>query len=138
MIIGGSGLLGGHLAQFAKGEYEVVATYYNHTIEIPGLRALNMNITDSQKTMDIIGREKPDYIVLSAAQRNVDFCEAHQEEVSRINVAGAKNVAFASNKVQAKLIYISTDLVFDGTLSMYKESDKTNTVNHYGRTKLEG
>lgn len=139
MIIGGSGLLGGHLAQFAKGEYEVVATYYTHTtIEIPGLRVLRMNITDSQKTNDIIGREKPNYIVLSAAQKNVDFCEAHQEEVSRINAEGAKNVAVASDKVQAKLIYISTDLVFDGTLGVYDESDKTNPVNHYGRTKLEG
>jgi dTDP-4-dehydrorhamnose reductase len=138
MIIGGSGLLGGHLAQFAKGEYEVVGTYHNHIFELPKIRALQMDITDSQKTMDIIGREKPDYIVLSAAQRNVDYCETHQEEASRINVEGAKNVAVASNKVQAKLIYLSTDLVFDGSLGTYKESDETNTVNHYGRTKLQG
>lgn len=138
MIIGASGLLGGHLAQYAKGDYEIVATYYDHTLKMPGIRALKMNIVDSQNTMDIIEKEKPDYIVLSAAQRNVDYCETHQEEASRINVEGAKNVAVASDKVHAKLIYISTDLVFDGTLGMYKESDKTNPVNHYGKTKLQG
>jgi dTDP-4-dehydrorhamnose reductase len=138
LIIGASGLLGGHLAQFAKGDYEIVATYYDHPFNLQGIRTLKMDITDSQKTKDIIGKEEPDFIVLSAAQKNVDFCETHQEEACRINVEGAKNVAVASDKVHAKLIYISTDLIFDGTLGSYKESDPTNPVNHYGKTKLEG
>ncbi|UCE36340.1 MAG: SDR family oxidoreductase [Thermoplasmata archaeon] len=138
MIIGGSGLLGGHLARFAQEEYEVVATYMGHPIEIPGCRTTSMDIRDFYKTENKISKEKPDLIILSAAQRNVDYCEKKPEEVWKINVQGAKNVAIASKKVQAKLIYLSTDLVFDGEKEGYQEEEDPNPINYYGKTKLEG
>jgi dTDP-4-dehydrorhamnose reductase len=138
MVIGGSGLFGGHLAKIAQTEYEVVATYMGHSVEIPGTRFISMDIRDFDKTEGQILKEKPDLIVLSAAQRNVDYCEKNQKEVWKINVEGAKNVAIASKKVQAKLIYLSTDLVFDGEKEQYLEEDEPNPINHYGKTKLEG
>lgn len=138
MIIGGSGLLGGHIAKLAKKEFEVIATYNSHPFGIAECKSIQMDITDCDKTEKAIKREKPVGIILSAAQRNVDFCEKNQKEVWKINVEGVKNVAIASEKVQAKLIYISTDLVFDGTNECYKEEDETNPVNHYGKTKLQG
>jgi dTDP-4-dehydrorhamnose reductase len=138
MVIGGSGLLGGHLARIAQMEYEVVATYMGHSVDIPGCRTLSMDIRNSYKTEGQILEEKPDVIVLSAAQRNVDYCEQNQEEVWKINVEGAKNVAIASRKAQAKLIYLSTDLVFDGEKGQYLEEDEPNPINHYGKTKLQG
>ncbi len=138
MVIGGSGLLGGHLVRVAQKEYEVVVTYMSHSVEIPGCRTLPMDIRDFDKTESQIIKEKPDLIVLTAAQRNVDYCEKNQEEVWKINVNGAKNVAIASKKVQSKLIYLSTDLVFDGEKGQYLEEDEPNPINHYGRTKLEG
>jgi dTDP-4-dehydrorhamnose reductase len=138
MVIGGSGLLGGHLAKYARKNYEVCATYLGHPIEILGCKVVSMDITDPQKTRDAIMEFDPDCIVLSAAQRNVDFCEKNQELVARINVEGAKNVTLAAKKAQAKLIYISTDLVFDGEKVHYLEADRTNPVNFYGETKLKG
>ncbi len=138
MVIGGSGLLGGHLARVAQNEYEVVATYMGHPVDIPGCRVISMDIRDSDKTKSQILNEKPDLIVLSAAQRNVDYCEKYQKEVWKINVDGVKNVAIASKKVRAKLIYLSTDLVFDGEIGKYTEEDAPNPINHYGKTKLEG
>jgi dTDP-4-dehydrorhamnose reductase len=138
MVIGGSGLLGGRLAKLAKMEYEVVATYKGHSVEIPGCRILSMDIRDFHRTESQILKEKPDVVVLSAAQRNVDFCEENQLEVWKINVEGAKNVAIASKKVQAKLIYLSTDLVFNGEKAQYEEEDETTPINYYGKTKLEG
>lgn len=138
MIIGGSGLLGGHLAKFAKDGYEVAATYYGHPIEIPGCRTIRMDITDSEKSFDVVQKEDPDCVILSAAQRNVDFCEKNQDEVKRINVEGARNIAIAANSVHAKLIFLSTDLIFDGKKGHYLEDDITNPVNYYGVTKLKG
>lgn len=138
MVIGGSGLLGGHIAKIAQIEYEVVATYKGHSVEIPGCRTISMDIRNYNETENQIIKEKPDLIVLSAAQRNVDCCEKNQEEVWKINVEGAKNVAIASKKVQAKLVYLSTDLVFDGEKEQYLEEDEPNPINHYGKTKLEG
>ena len=138
LVIGASGLLGGHLANYAKDRYDVVATYLAHPLEIPGCKAVKMDITDSEKTINAVHKENPDCVVLSAAQRNVDYCEKNQSEVKRINVEGARNVANAANAAQAKLIYVSTDLVFDGKKGHYLEDDTTNPVNYYGETKLKG
>lgn len=138
MIVGGSGLLGGHLIQFSKNEFNVVATYNNHPFEMDGCKSVRMDITDQDKTQNIILNERPDLVILAAAQRNVDYCEKNQKQVKKINVEGVKNVALASKKVDAKLIYLSTDLVFDGEKGHYNEKDKTNPINYYGKTKLEG
>jgi dTDP-4-dehydrorhamnose reductase len=138
LVIGASGLLGGHLAKYAKDRYDVVATYLGHPFDIPGCKAIKMDITDPERTINAVQKEGPDCVVLSAAQRNVDYCEKNQDEVRRINVEGARNVAIAANAVQAKLIFLSTDLVFDGKKGHYLEDDTTNPVNYYGLTKLKG
>jgi dTDP-4-dehydrorhamnose reductase len=138
MIVGGSGLLGGHLIYAAQRDFDVVATYLGHPIEVPGCTCIPMDITDTQGTENIVLNKKPDVIILSAAQRNVDYCEQNREEVWKINVEGARNVALASKKSDSKLIYLSTDLVFDGNKGQYVEEDTTNPMNHYGVTKLEG
>jgi dTDP-4-dehydrorhamnose reductase len=122
MVIGASGLLGGHIADYAKDSYNVIATYHSHPLEIAGCKPIHLDLTNSKKTNDIIVKENPDFVILAAAQRNVDYCEKNQEEVTWINVIGAQNVATASKQVRAKLIYISTDLVFDGLKGMYKEN----------------
>lgn len=138
LIVGGSGLLGGHLIQHVKNEFEVVATYNDHPFEIEGCKIIYMDITDCDRTKEAIIKERPDLIILTAAQRNVDYCERNQEEVYKINVEGARNVASASKGIKAKLIYLSTDLVFDGLKEQYVEDDETNPINYYGRTKLDG
>jgi dTDP-4-dehydrorhamnose reductase len=138
MVIGGSGLLGGHLAIQAKNRYNVVATFNSHPLEIQGCKCIELDITRAEKTESIIKKEQPDFIILSSALRNVDFCENNKEKTSSVNVVGARNVAVASNSVHAKLIYLSTDMVFDGKKGYYKEEDSPNPKNHYGQTKLEG
>jgi dTDP-4-dehydrorhamnose reductase len=138
MIVGGSGFLGGHLIQYSKDEFEVVATFKDHPFEMEGYKCIYLDITDYDKTENTIMKERPDLIILTAAQRNVDYCERNQKEVNRINVEGTRNIAMASKKIGAKLIYLSTDMVFDGTKESYHENDTTNPINHYGKTKLEG
>jgi dTDP-4-dehydrorhamnose reductase len=138
MIVGGSGLLGGYLTKYMAGEFEVVTTFNSHPFDMKGSRGLHMDITDPLKTEKIIMKERPDTIILAAAQRNVDYCERNKDEATRINVQGAKNVALASKKVHSKLIYLSTDLIFNGSKDQYQEEDEPNPINHYGFTKLEG
>lgn len=138
MIMGGSGLLGSHLTQQAKNGFEVVATYKGHPFKMERCKSIHLDITDRDKTKNAIIKEKPDLIILTAAQRNVDYCERNQDEAYRINVEGARNVALASKEVNTKLIYLSTDLVFGGTKERYAEDDETNPINYYGKTKLEG
>jgi dTDP-4-dehydrorhamnose reductase len=96
-----------------------------------------MNI-ENRHSCKIIKKIKPDYIVHTAAFTNVDACETHKEDAFKINVNGTKHVAEASEEINAKLVYVSTDYVFDGEKGMYKEEDPTNPVDYYGETKLEG
>ncbi|WP_256926352.1 dTDP-4-dehydrorhamnose reductase [Enterococcus crotali] len=100
-----------------------------------------LDITDAQKTLSFITNLKPDVIYHCAAYTAVDKAEDEGKELDeKINVDGTRNVAVAAKAVDATLVYISTDYVFDGTKKdeMYKTDDQTNPQNEYGRTKLLG
>lgn len=81
----------------------------------------------------------PSHIVNCAAYTNVDGAEAEYEQAWRVNALGAEHVALAARKVNARLIHISTDYVFDGMQEDAREEDETPCpVNAYGRSKWEG
>jgi dTDP-4-dehydrorhamnose reductase len=138
MITGGSGLLGSNLARRATENFRVFATHHTRTAQIPGCIFIPLNITNRQEVMAATGDIKPDVIIHTAALVNVDYCQGHPDESLKINAAGTENMAIAAREYNAKLIYISTDSVFEGSKGKYKEEDKTNPVNVYAATKLEG
>lgn len=137
LIIGGSGLLGKRLNEFLeKTDYEVYATYHQNPIKKKGY--FQLNITRKPDVIFIMKKIAPHIIIHTAADTNVDRCEINRKSAYEINVQGTKNVAVASENVGAKLMYISTDYVFDGKKGCYKEIDATNPINYYGVTKFEG
>lgn len=82
---------------------------------------------------------KPDIVIHTAAYTNVDGCETNKEKAYKINHIGTKNVALVCERLGIRLIYISTDYVFDGKKKEpYKEDDSTNPLNVYGDSKLKG
>jgi len=105
----------------------------------------NHSVIDSDKERDItkpqivshIIAAKPDIIIHAAAETNVDKCEIHQESAHQINVLGTINVIKAAQLTAAKLIYISSDYIFDGNKGNYIETDRPNPINYYGKTKWE-
>jgi dTDP-4-dehydrorhamnose reductase len=76
-------------------------------------------------------------VVHAAAETNVDLCETDHEHARRINVDGTANVAEGCAAAGARMIFISTDYVFDGVKGNYAETDQPNPVSFYGLTKLE-
>jgi dTDP-4-dehydrorhamnose reductase len=88
--------------------------------------------------LDLFSKLKPDITIHTAAETNVDKCETQKELSWKINVEGTRNIAEACKKLGAKLVYVSTEYVFDGEKGSYVEEDKPNLINHYGTTKLEG
>ncbi|AYJ45365.1 MULTISPECIES: dTDP-4-dehydrorhamnose reductase [Enterococcus] len=131
LLTGGNGQLG---------------TELRHLLDEKGLNyvstdAQEMDITDEQATLAFIQELKPTVIYHCAAYTAVDKAEDEGKELDeKINVNGTENVAKAAKAVGAKFVYISTDYVFDGTKKegVYKETDKPNPQNEYGRTKLLG
>lgn len=98
-----------------------------------------MDITDREQVMKVVNSYKPDVIFHCAAWTAVDKAEEMEELVKKVNVEGTRNLTDASIEVGAKMVYISTDYVFDGTKDgLYTEDDVANPKSVYGMTKFLG
>ena len=101
-----------------------------------------LDITDKDSVMSVITDVKPDVIVHCAAWTAVDAAEAEEKKplVHKINAVGTKNIADAAKAVDAKMVYLSTDYVFNGQGEKPWQPDDKNyaPLNYYGQTKLEG
>lgn len=137
LVIGGGGMFGQQLVYLLKQhDFDVYATYYSKPINEDGFFPLD--ITNANDTSAVIEENKPDAVVSTAAFTNVDDCEKFKDTAFEVNVTGTKNIALAAEKVNAKLVYISTDYVFNGEIGPYNETDRTDPIDYYGFTKLKG
>lgn len=132
LITGGSGQLGHDLYKLLDdGKNEILAP----TSEM-------LNLLDPVSIYNVVSSFKPNVIIHAAAYTAVDKAEANLKEMKtcyNVNYLGTKRLVDAARRVNAKIIYISTDYVFDGNKEdVYKTSDKPNPINWYGKTKLKG
>jgi len=98
-----------------------------------------LDITNKEKVLSVVCDFRPDVIVNAAAYTAVDKAESEGELAALVNVIGPGNLAMAAGEVGAKFFHISTDYVFDGTSKApYLETDETNPLSIYGKTKLDG
>ncbi|MDI6898173.1 dTDP-4-dehydrorhamnose reductase [Methanocella conradii] len=134
ILVTGSGLLGSDMIRVLRREHEVVGTY-NKT---PKEGTIRLDITDREGTIRAIRELKPEYVVHTAALTNVDYCEDHEAEAMAVNGQGTKNVVDAARAAGSKVVYVSTDYVFDGSRGMYREDDDVCPISAYARSKLMG
>ena len=103
---------------------------------------IRLDITDKSAVEAILSETKPDAVIHCAAWTAVDAAEdpANREKVRAVNVDGTRNIAEAAKAIDAKMIYLSTDYVFDGKGTRPWQPDDKNfaPLNYYGLTKLEG
>lgn len=120
--------------------YDIVRELENRgEFEYKALDVDEMDITNREQVFEVIKEYQPDVIFHCAAWTAVDKAEEMEEKVHDINVVGTKNLVDASLEVDAKMIYMSTDYVFDGKKEgYYKEEDPINPMSVYGKTKYEG
>jgi dTDP-4-dehydrorhamnose reductase len=98
-----------------------------------------LDVTDYWRLLSELERLEPTIILNAASFTHVDGCEDDPVRADLANHAGAANVARAARQIGARLLHISTDLVFDGALSRpYREDDATQPISVYGRSKLDG
>ena len=128
LITGAKGQLGKKLIDVLKTSHQLILTDRD-----------NMDITDIDTVIKVAEKEKPDFIIHAAAYTEVDKAEDEPELCRKINSFGTKNIAVVAKENNIKLIYISTDFVFDGQKNTpYNEEDTPNPVSVYGLTKYEG
>ncbi len=125
----------------AKGQlgYDVVKELNKRNHEAIGVGSDMMDITDMASVEKIFKETKVDAVVHCAAYTSVDEAEDNKELCMKVNVEGTKNIAKACKKIDAKMIYISTDYVFDGEGEKpWEPEDECAPLNVYGRSKYEG
>jgi dTDP-4-dehydrorhamnose reductase len=126
LILGATGLVGKALVREWPGD------------EVLAMGSRDVDIRDSAKVREMIENGHPDWIVLAAAYTDVDGCESHRELAFSVNRDGAVNVAEAARQAEAKLIFLSSDYVFDGKkTSPYEVGDMRNPQSVYGHSKAE-
>ena len=139
LITGASGFVGGNLALRAARHWRVYATYNHNPLDLAHAHeVLFLDVTNRESVLSAIRRISPIVVVHCAAITSVDYCADHAEVAWEVNVKGTEHVAVASKEINARLVYVSTDLVFDGASSLYRENDNPRPICTYGQTKLEG
>jgi dTDP-4-dehydrorhamnose reductase len=112
-----------------------LALQQKHTIY--PLRHADVDITKADDVERVLTVIHPDVVIHAAALPDIDYCETHPEETQKVNVEGTRNVMRGAVQIGAGLVHISTDAVFDGAKGApYVESDATNPISVYGRSKL--
>ena len=134
IVTGGTGLLGNKIIKLQAEDYTFFGTYNKNKPDFKN--AIPLDIVNKKK-FSIIEKTQPEVIIHTAGITNVDYCENHRDESWKINVEGTKNIIEISEKIGSKIVFISTDYVFDGKKGPYKEDDETNPISWYGKTKLE-
>jgi dTDP-4-dehydrorhamnose reductase len=138
LITGGSGFLGWNLAKYAAELYEVFFTYGQHFITIEGCQEYHLNLQDRSAIENLLEEIQPEIVIHTAALANVDVCEKRRSLAYEINVAATSHLAKCAEELNSQFVYISTDLVFDGQIGHYTETDRPIPLNYYGETKLLG
>src|SRR5579864_9344868 len=126
MILGATGLLGQALMREWSGD------------QVAGLSSRDVDIRDAEGIRDRLQQHRPDWIVVAAAYTDVDGCESNQDRAFSINRDGPVNVAKAAKEIGTKLVFLSSDYVFDGKkITPYEADDSRNPQSVYGRSKAE-
>jgi UDP-4-amino-4,6-dideoxy-N-acetyl-beta-L-altrosamine transaminase/dTDP-4-dehydrorhamnose reductase len=138
LITGVSGLLGNNLAYYFARKFNVLGLYKDHPVIVPGTRTEGCDLLDEESLRRIVEGFHPAVVIHCASLASVDQCERDPRESHRLNVVCTQNVGDALDGIDARLIYISTDSVYEGTKGGYSEEDAIRPLNVYGQTKWEG
>ncbi|MEQ8363272.1 MAG: NAD(P)-dependent oxidoreductase [Cyclobacteriaceae bacterium] len=141
LVTGGNGLLGQKLSLLldAKEGIDLIATARSPlSIQLKSGRFQLLDITNKAEVDKVISEIQPDVVINTAAMTQVDHCETEREKCWLSNVTAVEYLVKACEKGNAKLIHVSTDFIFDGTVGPLKEDAKPAPVNYYGESKLAG
>ncbi len=123
-VFGSSGLLGQALVRELKNE------------QLTALSSADADLREPARVQEVIRAARPEWIILAAAYTDVDGCESNRDLAFAVNCEGAVNVAQAAREAGSRLMFLSTDYVFDGSKgSPYDAGDARNPINVYGESK---
>ena len=138
LVIGGSSLVGSTFIEYKPKNSEISVTLHNssETNSYGASQKIDL-IKDRNKISEYIDKIKPEVVIHTVAFSSVDFCETNNQLADLLHVEITRDITDACKKVNSKLVYFSTDAVFDGKMNQkYSESEIPNPLSYYGQTKL--
>ena len=132
LVTGASGFVGNEFLKVLSG-HEVTGTGLSRARQ--GL--LPLDLTDREQVRRTMVEISPEVVIHCAARPSADWCETHREQARSINLLPSVALAEECRRSRSKLVFLSTDYVFDGVCGPYCETDTTGPINVYGRLKLE-
>jgi dTDP-4-dehydrorhamnose reductase len=139
LITGSNGLLGQKLLQtLHREQYDLIGCDLADSAYITKIPHdyIKLDLTNRKSTIDVIKECKAGVIILTAGMTNVDGCEREKAKCWQANVTTTENILLGAMKVNSKVVFISTDYIFDGRQGPYDENAVPNPINYYGRSKL--
>lgn len=133
LIIGASGQLGRALALRLRPRYTVI-----EACRVPQAGQVRIDLAHPADTVAAMQPLKPDWIIIAGAFCNVDQAERDRERCMRVNVEGPQAIARYAHTHRCAVVYYSTDQVFDGSQTSYRESNPVNPLNVYAQSKAQG
>ncbi len=132
LITGGSSLLGKYLLLTAPSNADIQATWYTNYVS----PMHQMDVTNKSQVRYVFDKVQPELVIHCAANGSVDYAERNYQEVQAVNVGGTENILKVARDYEAKVVYISTNAVFEGINPPYSEDSPRQPVNAYGSIKL--
>ena len=141
LITGANGLLGQKLVKLIidKGQDELIATARGQNrlpFSADKFQYSTLDVANKEEVNKVLSEERPDAVIHTAAMTNVDQCETEREACWQLNVDAVEYLIEACEKINAYLLHLSTDFIFDGEEGPYDENGKPNPISYYGESKL--
>lgn len=137
LITGVSGLLGSNLAYYFRDKYEVLGLFNTHPYHPSWVRTEQADLTCPKECGRIVRSFRPDICIHCAAMADVDRCEIEQQAAYKANVEATRFLVDGLAGRSCKLVFISTDAVYDGEVGGFTEDAPIRPLNYYGQTKRE-
>jgi dTDP-4-dehydrorhamnose reductase len=139
LVTGSNGLLGQKLTDYylKQAGIELIATARGvdrYPVK-QGYVYEALDITQYNEVKTILHKHKPDVVINTAAMTNVDACESDHAGCDALNVEAVKHICAVCNEINAHLVHVSTDFIFDGTHGPVTEEEKPNPLSYYGQSK---
>ena len=139
LITGFNGFVAGSVIAHAKGNWEIHGIGRSENpLNEPDIYYHNLDLLDEQGFISLFNEISPDAVIHTAAMANIDVCQVNQELAERVNVGVTKMIARLCLEHNVKIVFCSTDTVFDGIKGDYVETDLPHPLNYYAETKVKG
>jgi dTDP-4-dehydrorhamnose reductase len=138
LVLGGSGLIGYTIIKRLVGSHEVIFSFYNNKLDVPGATAYKLDFRNFEALRKLVRTADADVVIHAVAPPSTDLHERDKQLAYEVNVAGTKVVAEETTDHDTKLVYISTAFVFPSSTQNFDEAAIPAPINYYGVSKLGG